>query len=298
MVQQHEGLQKAEATIVTVFDFQDASCISAELLEDRLESYLGADDVFQREFLQGVMIIRGMTTQVDKSVAGLFVSWGTKWSQEVLGHTLNHNLSVGPYVLDVNGLSQIWKLYDDFNNAFLVSTWPSQTVEGDVSCPNVMCTLLTSIRSYENLRVGASGYTHLAIAVPSRLYFRKTNARPLAGARIAVKDIFHLKGVKTSCCSRGYHDLYPAQDTTALSIQTLVDLGAQIVGKTHLSSFALREEPTECVDYQAPFNPRADGYQSPAGSSSGSGAAIASYGWLDFTLGTDSKSSPRRRHHV
>lgn len=158
--------------------------------------------------------------------------------------------------------------------------------------------MLTSFRSYENLRISGSASTCLAIAVPSRLYFKKTNTRPLAGARVAVKDIFHLKGVKTSCCSRGYHDLYPAQDTTALSIQTLIDLGAQIVGKTHLSSFALREEPTQCVDYQAPFNPRADGYQSPAGSSSGSGAAIASYDWLDFALGTDSKSFPSRRRHV
>ena len=39
------------------------------------------------------------------------------------------------------------------------------------------------------------------------------------------------------------------------------------------------------VDYQAPWNPRADQYQSPTGSSSGSAAAIASYEWLDFTIG-------------
>jgi hypothetical protein len=81
--------------------------------------------------LQGVIFIRGLTTEVDRSVADLFVSWGTKWNQEVLGHTLNQTLSVGPYVLDNNGLSQIWKLYDDFNKAFLVSTWPSQAAEGD-----------------------------------------------------------------------------------------------------------------------------------------------------------------------
>lgn len=56
----------------------------------------------------------------------------------------------------------------------------------------------------------------------------------------------------------------------------------------------MREEPTECVDFQAPFNPRADGYQSPAGSSSGSGAAIASYDWLDITIGTDTTGSGRR----
>ncbi len=75
---------------------------------------------------------------------------------------------------------------------------------------------------------------------------------------------------------------------TAKSIQKLIDAGAEIVGKSKLSSFAAREEPTECVDYQAPFNPRGDGYQSPAGSSSGSAAAVASYDWLDFAIWTDS----------
>ena len=57
-------------------------------------------------------------------------------------------------------------------------------------------------------------------------------------------------------------------------------------------SFAATEEPLECVGFQAPWNPRADGYQSPAGSSSGSGAAIASYPWLDIAIGSDSKRYP------
>ncbi|KAL9623536.1 MAG: hypothetical protein Q9160_002217 [Pyrenula sp. 1 TL-2023] len=68
-------------------------------------------------------------------------------------------------------------------------------------------------------------------------------------------------------------------------------MGANIVSKTHLSSFAMWEEPTQCVDFQDAFNPRGDGYQSPAGSSSGSGAAIASYEWVDFTFGTDTTGS-------
>lgn len=55
-----------------------------------------------------------------------------------------------------------------------------------------------------------------------------------------------------------------------------------------------REEPTEAIDYRAPFNPRADRYQSPAGSSSGSAAAIAAYEWLDFTIGQDTSGSGRR----
>lgn len=102
--------------------------------------------------------------------------------------------------------------------------------------------------------------------------------------------MYHLDGIRTSVCNRAYHDLYPPQTETAACVQILISLGAIIVGKTHLSSFAWREEPTECIEYPAPFNPRGDGYQSPAGSSSGSGAAIASYEWLDFTLGSDSRS--------
>ena len=75
--------------------------------------------------------------------------------------------------------------------------------------------------------------------------------------------------------------------STAPSIQTLIDAGASIVGTTKLSSMISREEPTEATDYQAPFNPRGDGYQSPAGSSSGSASTVASYDWLDIAIGTD-----------
>lgn len=58
-----------------------------------------------------------------------------------------------------------------------------------------------------------------------------------------------------------------------------------------MASFAATEEPLECIDFQAPWNPRADGYQSPAGSSSGSGVAIASYPWLDIAISSDSERS-------
>ena len=65
------------------------------------------------------------------------------------------------------------------------------------------------------------------------------------------------------------------------------------MGTIKLASFAATEEPIEGVDFQAPWNPRADGYQSPAGSSSGSGAATASYDWVDIAIGSDSKLFPQ-----
>ncbi|KAI4944594.1 hypothetical protein J4E91_008597 [Alternaria rosae] len=155
---------------------------------------------------------------------------------------------------------------------FLVSTWPTEE---------------DFFSRYESNGLAGRAFTSLGVAVPSRLYFKKSKERPLDGVRIAIKDMYHLNGLRTSVCNRAYYDLYPAQTETAESVRLLTSLGAIVVGKTHLSSFAWKEEPTECVEYPAPFNPRGDGYQSPAGSSSGSGAAIASYEWLDFTLGTD-----------
>lgn len=89
-----------------------------------------------------------------------------------------------------------------------------------------------------------------------------TTARPLTGLRVAVKDIFQIKGVRTSLCNRAYYELYPPTTKIAGCIETLRQSGARIVGTTKLASFAATEEPIECVDFQAPWNPRADGYQS------------------------------------
>lgn len=62
-----------------------------------------------------------------------------------------------------------------------------------------------------------------------------------------------------------------------------------VVGKTKLNSFGNWEEPPKYIDYQVPWSPRGDGYQSTGGSSSGSAAAVAGYDWLDITIGTDSE---------
>lgn len=85
----------------------------------------------------------------------------------------------------------------------------------------------------------------------------------------------------------------PSERTANIVLKTIA-AGAQVVGLTKLSSMIGKEEPTEATDYHAPFNPRGDGYQSPAGSSSGSAAALAPSSWLDFAIGTDTTGSARR----
>ena len=110
--------------------------------------------------------------------------------------------------------------------------------------------------------------------------------------RLSVKDLFHLEGIQTTIGSRAYTECYGPQNVTATFVRDLIDKGAIIVGKTKMSAFAGSEVPPEkCIDYFPPWNPRADGYQGPSGSSSGAGASLAGYDWLDGSIATDSESS-------
>lgn len=81
--------------------------------------------------------------------------------------------------------------------------------------------------------------------MPSRLYYgTKSDSKPLLGVRVVVKDIYHIKGVKTGAASREYYKLYAARNESAPAAQRLIDLGAVIVGKVKTSQFANGENPT------------------------------------------------------
>jgi Asp-tRNA(Asn)/Glu-tRNA(Gln) amidotransferase A subunit family amidase len=117
---------------------------------------------------------------------------------------------------------------------------------------------------------------------------------PLAGLRFAVKDIFHVKGMRTSGGSRAYYDTFGPQNYTNAVIETSLAAGAQLVGKTKTIAFALGTPRNGWeIDYQDPWSFRGDGYQTTGGSSSGSSAAIVAYDWLDFTIGSDTGGSVR-----
>ena len=199
------------------------------------------------------------------------------WS-EAFGETFiaNGSFPSGPYFVSSTGsLYEVHRLYSDGQQAFseAVTTSP----EG----------------IYSVLPAGIPGQ-NLAIAVPSRLYFTKTEEKPLAGVRLGVKDIYDVAGLRTSNGNRAWYNLYPPAEVTAPCIQVLVDAGAIIVGKLKTSQFANGESATaDWVDYHSPFNPRGDGYQQPSSSSSGSGAAAGAYEWLDLTTGSDTGGSIR-----
>jgi Asp-tRNA(Asn)/Glu-tRNA(Gln) amidotransferase A subunit family amidase len=153
---------------------------------------------------------------------------------------------------------------------------------------------MTLIRcsSFETLQLKSSDDQSLSFALSSRIKSQANSESSIAGWRVIIKDNIHLRGVKTSVGNRAFYDTYPPQTETAECIQQLIDHGAIIAGKAKMTSFGNWEEPTEYIDYQAPWNPRADQYQSPGGSSSGSASAIGAYNWLDIAIGTDSEAFP------
>lgn len=147
---------------------------------------------------------------------------------------------------------------------------------------------------YTTVNVANHGLRSLGIVVRSRINTPKTTEQPLAGMRIAIKDIFALRGIRSSLGNRAYYSYSRPANVTAECVTALTSLGAELIGKTYMSAFALMEHPTQSIECEVPFNPRADGYQLVAGSSGGSASAVASYDWLDFALGTDSMFD----HHI
>lgn len=201
----------------------------------------------------------------------------------------------GPYLLSGRQLRPIYRLYDDTHGACLEALQPSQH-DGQEVCPWCDETDCTK-GAYVPLHVPGEEPQTFCIAVPSRRQTWSSLNMPsaLAGKRVLIKDIFDMHGLRVSACNRAYLDMSFPNLPTAPMIGRLTEAGAVLVGKAKLSSMISREEPWETLDYNAPYNPRGDGYQSPAGSSSGSAAAIAAYEWLDYAVGSDCRLASNAR---
>lgn len=108
----------------------------------------------------------------------------------------------------------------------------------------------------------------------------------LHGVPIAIKDIFMTRGIRTTAGSRVLRDWIPDED--AATVRRLTDAGAVLMGKLNMSEFAYGSIHP---DFGAPRNPwNLDRFT--GGSSSGSGAAVASS--LCFgSFGTDTGGSIR-----
>jgi amidase len=113
---------------------------------------------------------------------------------------------------------------------------------------------------------------------------------PLAGLSFAAKDLFDVALHPTGGGNPDWARVHPVPDRHAWAVQTLLDAGADLIGKTitdEVSLGILGENPFEGT----PTNPRAPD-RVPGGSSAGSAAAVAG-GLCDTALGTDTGGSVR-----
>jgi amidase len=113
---------------------------------------------------------------------------------------------------------------------------------------------------------------------------------PLSGLTFAAKDIFDVAGHVTGGGNPDWKATHPPAERNAWIVETLVNAGATMVGKTHTDELT-RGILGENAHYGTPINTKAPD-RVPGGSSSGSASAVAG-GLVDFALGSDTGGSVR-----
>lgn len=129
-----------------------------------------------------------------------------------------------------------------------------------------------------------------AFCKDSDAYLQGAPDGPLSGLTFGAKDIFDVAGYVTGGGNPDWKATHEPAQRTAWAVQTLVDAGATMVGKT-ITDELTRGIFGENVHYGTPINPRAPD-RVPGGSSSGSVSAVAG-GLVDFALGSDTGGSVR-----
>src|SRR5580692_439072 len=112
----------------------------------------------------------------------------------------------------------------------------------------------------------------------------------LSGLSFAAKDLFDVAGVPTGGGNHDWARANPVPTKHAWAVQTLLDAGASLIGKTITDEVSLGILGENAFD-GTPLNSAAPG-RVPGGSSSGSAVAVAA-GLCDTALGTDTGGSVR-----
>lgn len=126
------------------------------------------------------------------------------------------------------------------------------------------------------------------ITITAEAALLRGDERPLLGIPVAYRDLYMTAGLRTTAGSRVHEHWVP--DVTATAVSRLHDAGVVMLGKLSTHEFA-----SGLTSENHPFPPARNPWNTehvPCGSSSGSGAALAS-GQTIGALGTDTGGSIR-----
>ncbi|MGN8048806.1 AtzH-like domain-containing protein [Curtobacterium sp. 22159] len=113
---------------------------------------------------------------------------------------------------------------------------------------------------------------------------------PLAGVRVAVKDLFAVRGQVVGAGNPAYEREAPVAAEHAVAVQRLLDAGASVLGIARTDEFAYSIAGRNAHTGTPPNGAAPD--RMPGGSTSGAAAAVA-LGQADLALGTDTAGSVR-----
>jgi aspartyl-tRNA(Asn)/glutamyl-tRNA(Gln) amidotransferase subunit A len=165
---------------------------------------------------------------------------------------------------------------------------------GEVSSVEVTQAHLDRITAIDDtvhafLQVDTQGALTAARLVDEDVAAGRPPASPLAGVPLALKDVFTMSGIPTTCGSKILENWAPPYDATVT--RKLLEAGIVVLGKTNMDEFAMGSS-TENSAYGVTRNPW-DLDRVPGGSGGGSSASLAAFE-APLAIGTDTGGSIRQ----
>ncbi|CAJ2509148.1 Uu.00g141740.m01.CDS01 [Anthostomella pinea] len=117
--------------LLLVYVTEPGQTISKSTLRDFRTTTLDPDDVFQPEFFCNVVFYGSKKDDlhIDPDVLEELAAWNTKTSTYVEGHPAA-KVAPGPYIFAKGKTWQPWRVYYDFNAAFMTAFKPSPDSSG------------------------------------------------------------------------------------------------------------------------------------------------------------------------
>lgn len=187
-----------------------------------------------------------------------------------------HALNTEPIALDELTIAQIHEAYTD----------------GSYTATQLVTSYIARIKTKDSSLNAITFINPNALSDAKKMdeeYKRTKKLRPLHGIPLIVKDNFNTAGMPTTAGALVLKDFRP--ENNAVMVQQLLDAGAIIIAKSNMAEWAFSAMHTMSSTAGTTRNPYNTDHV-PAGSSGGTGAAIASnFGTIG--LGSDTGNSIR-----